>query len=429
MSYNDGQYIKLHGRVALEVAEATTSRAMGLTNDGTYTEIHTITPLLLTTTLGGYAWILPGNAATNPLINFCGTSDPTDFHLRGNGFAGGPSGSGAVRIQNGATNVAGVQTDINIDYTGKGPNNVFIASNSDADNTYVDIAGGTLSSLATNVNLLTGATLGDVRVNIAGGNNSPGNLWVRIASNDDSSNTHLIEMGKYYGVTGGTQMIEIGTQLGTVGIPDAQQILIGDTGNLNVSQLIRLGSYITIAGGMGGASNIEIGSNVAADTTLVNIGTNLAQTSSAVNIYGGDLLTGDTHVMTLNNPTVGVKFFTRASTPEGATIGDTGDICYVDDGVNGELYLKVTGIGTNTKWQRIGGASSVNKYYVQMPLVVGLNTVTHNLNLTTPKAVVVSIYDDATGVEVSSAILNHGANSFDISAGAALALVNVVVVG
>lgn len=427
MSYNDGQYIKLHGRVALEVAEATTSRTMGTTNDGTYTEIHTITPLLLTTTLGGYAWILPGNAGTNPGIHFCGTSDSSDFHIRGNGFAGGPDGAGGVHINRDATNVSGLYTDINFNYTGKGPNNVFIASASDSDNTYIDIAGAALSSVATNVNLLTGANTGDVRVNIAGGNNSPGNLWVRIASNDDSSNTHLVEIGKYYGVTGGGQTIEIGTQLGTVGIPDTQTILIGDTGNLNVAQYINIGCNITTGGGIAGGSNIAIGTGVATDNATVDIGTTTAQTAGSVNIYGGALL-GESHVATMNNNTVGVKFFVRTSSPEGATIGDTGDICYVDDGVDGELYLKVTGVGTNTKWQKIGGASSVNKYYVQMPLVVGLNTVTHNLNLTTPKAVVVSIYDDATGAEVSSAIINHGTNSFDISAGAALALVNVTVV-
>lgn len=50
------------------------------------------------------------------------------------------------------------------------------------------------------------------------------------------------------------------------------------------------------------------------------------------------------------NITNSFKVFASNTTPESNIIGDRGDLCIVNDGSTGELYIKYTGIGNNTGW-------------------------------------------------------------------------------
>jgi hypothetical protein len=50
----------------------------------------------------------------------------------------------------------------------------------------------------------------------------------------------------------------------------------------------------------------------------------------------------------------------RTATPEGAQTGNPGDIAYVNDATNGFVYLKYSGVGTNTGWLALStGSGSV----------------------------------------------------------------------
>lgn len=50
------------------------------------------------------------------------------------------------------------------------------------------------------------------------------------------------------------------------------------------------------------------------------------------------------------NITNSFKVFTSNTTPEGNIVGDRGDLCVSNDGSSGQLYIKYSGMGTNTGW-------------------------------------------------------------------------------
>lgn len=59
-------------------------------------------------------------------------------------------------------------------------------------------------------------------------------------------------------------------------------------------------------------------------------------------------------------PTTEVQLFVSPATPEGVITGSPGDVCFVDTGAVGRLFLKTAGAG-NTGWQELvaGGMRKV----------------------------------------------------------------------
>lgn len=70
------------------------------------------------------------------------------------------------------------------------------------------------------------------------------------------------------------------------------------------------------------------------------------------------------------------------------------------------------------------------KYFVSQGLTANVAaTITHNMNLGTPKAVVVMVTDDSTGTQIFVKMSNYTANSIDITSGESVTTANIVIIG
>lgn len=73
--------------------------------------------------------------------------------------------------------------------------------------------------------------------------------------------------------------------------------------------------------------------------------------------------------------------------------------------------------------------SGASKFYVQQALSVGSNTITHNLNLTTPKALSLEIRNDADGTLQVVPITGYTTNSITVNITTAITLANITIIG
>jgi hypothetical protein len=91
-------------------------------------------------------------------------------------------------------------------------------------------------------------------------------------------------------------------------------------------------------------------------------------------------------------------------------------------------YIAFTWNGT--AWVAASDTSPA-KFYVQQALIAGNNTITHNLNLVTPKAIEISIIEDVSGetVIVKAVGATMLTNSVVLNALAAVPLSNITIVG
>jgi len=186
------------------------------------------------------------------------------------------------------------------------------------------------------------------------------------------------------------------------------------------------GFVFNLAGGSGGgSSSITIGDAVASGAAnrvlFEGVGNVLAENAS----------------FTFNGTTLGVpqiqlnseaSFLTGTGTPEAAVTATSGSL-YLDNTAGaGKVYVKETDAG-NTGWVELDKSTpEVSKYYVQQALGAGLNVITHNLNLSTPKAVVVQIRDNSTGEEISVPITVYTTNTLTLSVLAPVTLANITVI-
>ena len=118
------------------------------------------------------------------------------------------------------------------------------------------------------------------------------------------------------------------------------------------------GSIIFSTGTVGSPSEgmrIENSGNVGIGTSTPS--TTLHINSNAVNA---------TALLTLANTAGDFQFFRVDATPESSVAGSIGDLTV--DGTNGDLYIKASGDGTNTGWERLalatevtGGSTSISK--------------------------------------------------------------------
>lgn len=135
---------------------------------------------------------------------------------------------------------------------------------------------------------------------------------------------------------------------------DSSSTLSNITGNYNVIVgSVNLGSS---------AGTSYTGGNAFSSVFAVHgIGTTANQI-----VFGGGI--ADTYFTSFNigYSSGGAKHSTyyRTSTPESNQIGNPGDIAYVNDATNGFVYLKYSGVGTNTGWVALstsaGGVTSVS---------------------------------------------------------------------
>lgn len=154
------------------------------------------------------------------------------------------------------------------------------------------------------------------------------------------------------------------------------------------------------------------------DMTLVTGGTNLALDLNTAQ--------GNTSPITRYANTNGdANEFIGNGSPEGVVTGSRGDVYRRLDGT-GQIYQKTTD-AVNTGWVDLS-STTPTKYYVQQALAAGVNTITHNLSLATPKALIYNINDDATGQAISVSFSNYTANSVDVTVAVAVTLANITII-
>lgn len=87
-------------------------------------------------------------------------------------------------------------------------------------------------------------------------------------------------------------------------------------------------------------------------------------------------------------------------------------------------WLPITGrdAATNT-------TSGLKKFYIQTPLTNGENIITHNLDLTTPKAYHLQMTDEQTGAQVFARVKEEAENSLKIVTVSTTATVNITIIG
>ncbi|MCD4756606.1 hypothetical protein K8R20_03260 [bacterium] len=95
---------------------------------------------------------------------------------------------------------------------------------------------------------------------------------------------------------------------------------------------------------------------------MLGIGTNAPTTTLHINSNAVNA----TALLTLANTAGDFQFFRVDATPESSVAGSIGDLTV--DGTNGDMYIKASGDGTNTGWERLalasevtGGATSISK--------------------------------------------------------------------
>jgi hypothetical protein len=140
-----------------------------------------------------------------------------------------------------------------------------------------------------------------------------------------------------------------------------------------------------------------------------------------------------TSAITINQTTAGISATIPAPTSADTTLLVVQNIGTVAITVAGTIipigkYTMFTWNGTT--WVS-NSDTSPSKFYVSQALIVGNNTITHNLNLATPKAVTVSIIEDATGQVVITKIpgVTMLTNSLVINSVTAVGVCNITIVG
>jgi hypothetical protein len=93
----------------------------------------------------------------------------------------------------------------------------------------------------------------------------------------------------------------------------------------------------------------------------------------------------------------------------------------------GERNLKVDNDGLISKGTPV--ANNVQKFYVQQALANGVNSITHSFNLSTPKAIQVQVYNDATGTPVAFTLGSYTLNGVSITVVGAVTLANIIITG
>ncbi len=122
------------------------------------------------------------------------------------------------------------------------------------------------------------------------------------------------------------------------------------------------GGALTLASGTATALNLDSGTTGAlnigtgANAKTITIGNTTGATALNLNVGSAGLSVTGTGANTVAlatyaNSVGNYQSFISGSTPESAITGSIGDTAY--DVINGEVYIKKTGSGTNTGWQRI----------------------------------------------------------------------------
>ena len=99
-----------------------------------------------------------------------------------------------------------------------------------------------------------------------------------------------------------------------------------------------------------------------------------------------------------------------------SSIDITGILKQVVVDINGDFGVKTLSSG------------NVNKFYSQQTLPLGLNTITHNLNLTIPKALTLEIRNDINGSIQIVSITAYTTNSITISITTPITLANITII-
>lgn len=228
----------------------------GLAGEFWYKATGNATPtgwVQLTGAGGGSAWLLAGNAGTNPITDFIGTTDATDVYLQGN-FGGGPLGGGAVHIQGGSGGGSSFDTFIASNYVGLGYN-------------HITIGGGNSNPSGTE----------DL---IFGENHGGSNQSIRLGDNNTGAGNQTLDFGVNHSGSG-YQSLNIGTGNSSV-TGGGQDIDIGGNYSGTTNQNIFIGNNNSSAGS---TQTILIGTNNSGFGVTTVIGSNTINSATILNAY------------------------------------------------------------------------------------------------------------------------------------------------
>lgn len=345
----------------------------------------------------GNNWELDGNTGqTDNVDNLLGSTDnvPIRFITNGNNMATmNPDGTfivdGPVGLAgtNGTVDIGASNTSYALRISGAA-DTIFTLQNSGADQMYMrTIPGSGFVTAATGNNLylgVGGTTAGDFVINTSNQVISLRNTFISdVYAGSGSTYNSLTFQGNGTGVQSGAwRLINL--------IPQTTNNTGGTTTGIRLDMTLVTG-----------------GTNLALD-----LNTAQANTSPITRYANTD---GDTN-----------EFIGNGS-PETVVTGSRGDIYRRLDGA-GQIYQKTTD-GVNTGWVQLL-TSATNKYFTNVAFVANTpQTITHSLNVTTPKAINIQLIDDATGTVVVGTYTAYTANTVDIELSVGVASCNILIIG
>lgn len=255
------------------------------------------------------------------------------------------------------------------------------------NNTYIGYNAGT-ATLGGNSNVAVGSRAMDTSTGGAG------NVIVGTDSmNSHASGLFITTLGyrSLDTTTGGDEYVALGYEAlasatnANASIAIGSQALKVDSAGLSWTgtHIIGIGKNSRV-GGSGLTNSIVIGKDAVVSAsnnmilgpggggfgTRVNVGIGVNTANAPLHVHS--LQANTVNILRLENNANNFDIFTSTATPEGAITGTRGDLCSVDDGANGQLYLKQTGAATNTGWVQLSTGGSKSYFSGVIASLVGV---------------------------------------------------------
>lgn len=283
-------------------------------------------------------WGVQGNAGTNPLTDYVGTSDATNFHIKSNGGAGGPfAGPGTLYIGNQQTDGNAI-IFIGTEYAGTGLQTIDIGgyTNAGASAEQIRMGNSIPSGISFQLDINNGGFNTTSRIlNIFESANGPGSV--------------IFNMGTSRLGTG-IEDFNIGTDFASSGV---QSIRLGSNNSGSSQQNIRIGATYT----GGGVQLFEIGTSSNASTEEIDIADGFSGTTLTLNY-------GVTQTAGTQNQIIGYNFSgsTQIITLGESFAGSVAQIIRVGEFCTGPQTINLGSSPTAAQAINIGNGSSATQF-------------------------------------------------------------------
>lgn len=199
--------------------------------------------------------------------------------------------------------------------------------------------------------------------------------------------------GVYWGLSGNA--VGATKKIGTVDNFDFPVV----TNNIEVARFKTSGNFgigtttpsskLDVNGDANISLDLTVGTDltVDTDTLIVNAGTNrvgvgVSGPTVKLDVYSNTANTSG--VTKIENQASSTVSFLSTASPESVITGSPSDVCYVNDGTNGSLYIKESGTLTNTGWLEIPN-STLTGTPCEIQLAASDETTALTASLVTPK--------------------------------------------